>query len=243
MNIKDKMVYAMVALNGLILSVSIFFILNFLVDQTVVEEKQKIVNQSHKIILSGFNDIDFLLTSLMPHIKLSKQEGMNKELVIDSIRKSLSIEKKKSPLTKLYLIEAAEDQNKFELIYQQPGAKSDIETNTINSVLNSKKIILQGKGSFIHLIDGKNFIIAKSLLSEDKKQILGFLVAFVSPTESHIFSKLQDISKIDMIQLSDIDTGETVYSFSRVQADNYGQRTIKSMITLDSGMLNLNILY
>lgn len=241
MNIKDKMVYAMVALNGLILTVAIFFILNFLVDKTIIEEKQKIVNQSQKIILTALHDIDLLLVSLMPHISLSKHEGISRELVIDSIRKSLLVDKKKSKLTSLYLVE--EDISKVELIYKQADTKSNLEQKTIYQLLDSKKSILQTKGSFIDLVDGKNFVIIKSILSEDNQRQLGFLVAFISPLETQIFSKLQDISRIDRLEISDIDTGEIIFSFSKTQLENYGQRTIKSMITLDSGMLNLNILY
>ncbi len=243
MNIKDKMVYAMVALNGLILTAAIFFILNFLVDQTIIQEKQKIVNQSQKIILNGFNDIDLLLNSITPHISFSRQGGVNQELVIDSIRKSLSVDKKKATLTNLYLIDIEANEKNLKLVYQKPDTKFKLEEKEINSLISSKETLLQSKGGFINLTGEQNFIITKSLLSEDKQKTFGYLVALVSPTDSHIFSKLQDISKIDRLELSDIETGKSIYSFSRAQVDNYGQRTIKSMISLDSGLLNLNILY
>jgi PAS domain S-box-containing protein len=243
MNIKDKMVYAMVAMNGLILTVAIFFILNFLVNQTIVEEKQKIVNQTQKIILSGLHDVDLLLMTLMPHISLSQEEGVNKEVVIESVRNSLVAHKKKITVNSMYLIDADYQQNDPELIYKNLDTKNQLNPKTILEVLDIKKSALQNKGGFIHLVEGRNFIIAKALMSKDKKIVIGFLVAFVSPMETDIFSKLQDLSEIDRLELSDVETGENIYSFSRAQVDNYGQRTIRSMVTLDSGIINLNIVY
>lgn len=243
MNIKDKMVYAMIALNGLILTVAIFFILNFFVAQTIAEEKQQIVNQSQKIILSGFSDVDTLLLSLSPHITLSKEEGMSEEMVLESIKNSLSMDKKKVLLTSLHFID--NDGTPFEAqpIYQYPNAKSVINQKNIIDFVTSNESNLQAKGTITRLIDGKNFLTTKTVLSKDKQKILGFLVAYICIQDSQIFTKLQDIPKIEHLQLADTQTEEVIYNFSKLQNENYGQKLIKSMITLSSGSMNLNITY
>jgi PAS domain S-box-containing protein len=243
MNIKDKMVYAMVAVNGLILTAAILFILNFFVTQAITEEKQQIVNQSQKIILSGLSDVDTLLLSLSPHITLLKEEGISKEMILDSIKNSLSMDKKKNLLTSLHFIDNDISPNHAEIIYQYSDTKSKLNSQIVTEIFEQQKSKLQEMGTVTSLVSGKNFIIIKNVPSKDKQKILGFLVAFISTQDSYIFSKLQDIPRVKNLELRDTQTNEIIYSFSKPDSEDRGQESIKSMINLSSGMLNLSIIY
>lgn len=248
MNAKDKMVYVMIALNGAILTTAIFFILNFLVNETVDEEKLQIVNQSQKTIMMAMNDVDTTLLAITPHISLSRAQDIGKERIKDSIRSSLPLDKRHIVITSLHFVDNDAGVSDAETIYQYPDAKSKVETKNILEFINLNRRAIDTKSRLSSLIDGKNYIFVRTIPSKDSAGsqlgISGYLVAYVSTQDSQLFSKLRDIPKVEQLILGDSASQEMIYGFNnKLKKGKYGTIAIKSIIPLTSGNLNLNILY
>lgn len=248
MNVKDKMVYVMIALNGAILTTAIFFILYFLVNETIAEEKQQIVNQSQKIITTALADVDSTLVAMMPHISLSKAQDIEKEKIQESIRNSLSLDKRNIIVTSLHFVDNEAGNKKVETIYQYQDAKSKTQPQNILDYIDLNRALIDSKGRYGGLIDGKNYIFIRVVPSKDSngeiRGISGYLVAYISTRDSQIFAKLRDIPKVEQLVLGDTVSQEMIYGFNNsLKKSPYGAIAIKSMIPLSSGNLSLNIYY
>lgn len=243
MNTKDKMVYVMIAANGAILTMAIFFILNFLVGETIADEKLQIVNQSQKAIISAMADVDTNLQAIVPHISLAKTPDIGGDKINESIRNSLSPDKKTMVITSLHFVAKGAAGN-IETIYQYADAKSKIENKNIIEFVELNKSTIDSKGRHASLVDGKNYVFVRTVPSKDRTNVIGYLVAYISTLDSQLFAKLKDIPKVEQLQLSDSTSQEIIYGFSsKVRKGKYGEIGIKSMIPLASGNLNLHILY
>jgi PAS domain S-box-containing protein len=248
MNTKDKMVYVMISLNGAILTTAIFFILNFLVNETIAEEKLQIVNQSQKIIVTALADVDSTLVAIVPHIALSKAQDIGKEKINESIRNSLPTDRKNIVITSLHFVDNDTAAKNIETIYQYPDAKSKIETKNLLEFLDLNRGIINTKGRYSILLDGKNYIFVRTIPSKNSAGsplgISGYLIAYVSTQDSQIFSKLRDIPKVEQLVLGDGTSQEIIYGFNDdFRKGKYGGIGIKSIIPLAAGNLNLNIIY
>src|SRR3989338_7559414 len=248
MNTKDKMVYVMIALNGAILTTAIFFILNFLVNETIAEEKLQIVNQSQKIIVSAMTDVDSTLVAIVPHISLSKAQDIGKEKINESIRNSLPTDRKNIVITSLHFVDNDSAAKNVETIYQYPDAKSKIENKNLLEFLDLNRGIINAKGRYSILLDGKNYIFVRTIPSKNSAGgplgISGYLIAYVSTQDSQLFSKLRDIPKVEQLVLGDGASQEIIYGFNNdFRKGKYGGIGIKSIIPLAAGNLKLNIIY
>lgn len=238
----------MIALNGAILTTAIFFILNFLVNETIAEEKLQIVNQSQKIIVSAMADVDSTLVAIVPHISLSKAQDIGKEKINDSIRNSLPKDRKNIVITSLHFVDNDTAAKDVETIYQYPDAKSKIENKNLLEFLDLNRGIIHAKGRYSILLDGKNYIFVRTIPSKNSAGsplgISGYLIAYVSTQDSQLFSKLRDIPKVEQLVLGDGVSQEMIYGFNDgFRKGKYGGIGIKSIIPLASGNLNLNIIY
>lgn len=242
------MVYVMIALNGAILTTAIFFILNFLVNETIAEEKLQIVNQSQKIIVSAMTDVDSTLVAMVPHISLSKAQDIGKEKINESIRNSLPTDRKNIVITSLHFVDNDTTAKNVETIYQYPDAKSKIETKNLLEFLDLNRGIINAKGRYSILLDGKNYIFVRTIPSKNSAGsplgISGYLIAYVSTQDSQLFSKLRDIPKVEQLVLGDGASQEIIYGFNNdFRKGKYGGIGIKSIIPLAAGNLKLNIIY
>lgn len=248
MNAKDKMVYVMIVLNGTILTTAIFFILNFLVNETIAEEKLQIVNQSQKIIMAALSDVDTTLVAISPHISLSEAQDLSKAKTNESIRNSLPVEKRNIIITSLHFVPNKAGGNAVETIYQYPEAKSKIDNKAISDFLDMNRATIDAKARYSVLLDGKNYIFARTVPTKDsagsKLGIGGYLIAYISTQDSQLFSKLRDLPKVEQLVLGDGTSQEMIYGFNnKLKVGKYGGIGIKSIIPLSSGNLNLNIIY
>ena len=244
MNARDKMVYVMIALNGAILTTAIFFILNFLVNQTIAEEKLQIVNQSQKIILSAMSDVDGRLASIVPHLALAKSAGGDKEKIYESIRSSFPSDRRDIVITTLYYMDANVD-GAIETIYQDEGARKRL-TKNLKDYINLNKAKIDETGRYGGLIDGKNYVFIRAVL--EGKQVnaktLGYLVAYISTEESQMYARLRDIPKVEQLEMTDGLSREVIFSFnSKAKKGQYGGLGIRSVIPVSTGSLNLTIFY
>lgn len=242
------MVYVMIALNGAILTTAIFFILNFLVNETIAEEKLQIVNQSQKIIVSAMTDVDSTLVAIVPHISLSKAQDIGKEKINESIRNSLPTDRKNIVITSLHFVDNDSAAKNVETIYQYPDAKSKIENKNLLEFLDLNRGIINAKGRYSILLDGKNYIFVRTIPSKNSAGsplgISGYLIAYVSTQDSQLFSKLRDIPKVEQLVLGDGASQEIIYGFNNdFRKGKYGGIGIKSIIPLAAGNLKLNIIY
>lgn len=242
------MVYVMIALNGAILTTAIFFILNFLVNETIAEEKLQIVNQSQKIIVSAMADVDSTLVAIVPHISLSKAQDIGKEKINESIRNSLPTDRKNIVITSLHFVDNDTTAKNVETIYQYPDAKSKIENKNLLEFLDLNRGIINAKGRYSILLDGKNYIFVRTIPSKNSAGsplgISGYLIAYVSTQDSQLFSKLRDIPKVEQLVLGDGASQEIIYGFNNdFRKGKYGGIGIKSIIPLAAGNLKLNIIY
>ena len=217
MNAKDKMVYVMIVLNGTILTMAIFFILNFLVNETIAEEKLQIVNQSQKIIMSALNDVDSTLVTITPHISLSKAQDVGKEKIKESISNSLPLEKRNIVITSLHFVDNDAGAADVESIYQYADARSKIDPKNILEFLDLNRATIDTKSRHSALLDGKNYIFVRTVPSKDdagsQLGITGYLVAYVSTQDSQIFSKLRDLPKVEQLVLREVTSQEPMYGF------------------------------
>lgn len=247
-NAKEKMVYVMIALNGAILTTAIFFILNFLVNETIAEEKLQIVNQSQKIIMAAMTDVDSALVAMTPHISLSKVQDIGKEKIKESVRNSLPLEKRNIIITSLHFVDSDGGAENVDTIYQYPDARSKVENKQLLDFIELKRPMIDAKGRFGALLDGKNYVFIRTVPSKDNAVsqlgVSGYLVAYISTQDSQIFSKLRDIPKVEQLLLVDGVSQEVVYGFNNsLKKGKYGGIGIKSIIPLPSGNLNLTIIY
>ena len=238
----------MIALNGAILTTAIFFILNFLVNETIAEEKLQIVNQSQKIIVSAMTDVDSTLVAIVPHISLSKAQDIGKEKINESIRNSLPTDRKNIVITSLHFVDNDSAAKNVETIYQYPDAKSKIENKNLLEFLDLNRGIINAKGRYSILLDGKNYIFVRTIPSKNSAGsplgISGYLIAYVSTQDSQLFSKLRDIPKVEQLVLGDGASQEIIYGFNNdFRKGKYGGIGIKSIIPLAAGNLKLNIIY
>jgi len=221
MNTKDKITYLMIGLNGVILTAAIFFVMNFFVNETIAEEKLQIVNQSQKIIISAFAEVDSKLLSIIPHI--SNAQGLAKEK--ESIQNSLSSDQKNIVITSLHFVNGTVD-----TIYQYPTAQIKISDKSIIEFIDLNKATINSKGRLMSLFDGKNYIFIRTVPSLDKSSSLGYLVAFISTSESQMFAKLVDIPRVEQLVLSDGTSQEVIYGFNNpARKGKYGNIGIKSL--------------
>lgn len=252
MNTKDKMVYIMIVLNGTILTMAIFFILNFLVNETIAEEKLQMVNQSQRIIATALADIDSTLLAISPHVALSETESVSQEKVKESIRNSLSFGKKNVVITSLHFVNGSTggsfDASQVNQIYQYPTANSKITEKELITFLNSNRSKIDSKGRYAILVNGKNYIFVRQVPLNDpagqKIGILGYLVAYISTQDSQLFSKLRDIPKIEQLVLKDAASQEILYGFNNtLKKGKFGGVGVRSIITLSPGNLTLTLIY
>lgn len=248
MNTKDKMVYIMIALNGTILTTAIFFILNFLVNETVSEEKLQIVNQSQKIISMAVSDVDSTLVAITPHISLSKSQDIGKDKINDSIKNSLPLDKRSIVITSLHFVDNDAKARSVENIYQYADARSQIDSKAILDYLDFNRSNIDSKGRYGSFIDGKNFVYVRTVPSKNSAGeplgISGYLIAYISTQDSQLFSRLRDIPKIEQLILSESTSQEVIYGFNnKARKGKYGSIAIKSIIQIPSTNLNLNIIY
>lgn len=245
MSARDKMVYIMIALNGAILTLAIFFILNFLVNQTIADEKLQIVNQAQKVILSSIADVDSTLVSIIPHVSLARGAGSDKDGIYESIRGSLPVDRKDIVITSLHYVDAGMLDG-IDNIYQLADAKAKIDGKAIKDYLNLNKIKIEEADRYAGLIDGKNYVFVRTI--RDGKQVnartLGYLVAFISTQDSQIFAPLRDLPKVEQLEMIDGTSREVLYSFvSKVKKGSYGELGLRSVIPVPMGSLNLTIVY
>lgn len=238
MNAKDKMVYVMIALNGTILTVAVFFILNFFVNETIAEEKQLIVNQSQKVIVSALTGVDAMLGSLQPQISMLNAHGIPKDQITKSIQETLTLDKNNKAITSLYFVHKEGGAYQVSAIYEDQAVKTKFTTQNVLEFIEVNRKVIDAKGKMIGLSEGKNYIFVRSSKSGD------YLLAHSAASDTQLFSRLKDIPKVEQLVLADGNTLEVIYQFNnQIRKGKYGDIGLKSIIPLSSGNLNLNILY
>jgi len=238
MKIKDKMVYVMITLNGLILTIAVFFVLNFFVKQTINEEKITIVTQVQQAILDSLEQVEFRLRSISTLVNLSEANSSDGRDKWKSINQYLSAKKDNQSISSLYYIVENQTDLTSQLVFQEKNYISTINEKILFSFLASKKNEIDLKSEFVGLYDEKNYIVIHKL--SDK-----YLVAFVSTKDTNFFSRLKKIKNIRKIDIGDAITREVIFTHknSNIKPKNFLQEELQSVIPIHSHSLEMHIIY
>ena len=170
MNTKDKIIYIMIAINGVILTGALFFILHFFVTQTVGEEKRQFVNQANKIISASMAEVEADMASVAPLMMMSKTSALDMDKVKSLVEDALFDDKEKMVLTSLHFITQSDGETHINTIHQYPAAKSKIDNTTLGNYFNVNREALDTKKTVSDLIEGKNYIFAQKIETEETKE-------------------------------------------------------------------------
>lgn len=235
----------MIALNGIILTAAIFFILNFFVNQTINEEKVQIVSQVQKTIISGLDDIDVKLRFLSSFVSVSEEGVMEGQQINDLIRLSLTADKTKYLFTGLHFLDKKSADKNLKTIYLNSNVHQKLDDTQIIEYLDLNQDEINASGRLDEPFEDKKYIFVRTVQAKSNQEILGYLIAYTSSQESPLFFKLKDVPGISRIDLTDPSTRKSIFSFEKDKNKtvSYGEVGIRSSLLIGTKPINVNILY
>lgn len=214
LTLKDRTSCIMVAINGLILTCAIFFILHYFVSEMLKEEISQVSNEAQKKIYSNVEDADASLTSISSLIAISTEENFDDERLIESLNKSILIEENNFPFIGLNVIVENQERNRLVELYHKGRDVEHLESNIVLGIFSTiKEALREDRGFYVTLL-GKNFILYKEIRHErraDEKFSREYIAALMPIDKSVFFDGLQEIQNIAALTIRDGNTGRVIY--------------------------------
>ena len=244
-DIKDKMAIIMIAINGLFLSWAVFFILNFFVQQILDDEKSQIVEESRNVILSGVDDVDSSLVSLVSFVSTFENLGIQNQATESALVAAIARNSPHFPFAGIFFIpENAADSEVLEL-YRHPTLSSSFEKEVLLNFIAQHKKDIGDDPKYYTLLTGKNYVFVRSVFSKDNQALIGRILAVVSFSDSSLLSGIQNIKKLRSIEIIDTASGATLYSFEdkKTVVNKDDEIRVYTDARLHATNLDLNIVF
>jgi PAS domain S-box-containing protein len=249
MPIKDKMVYIMVAVNGIILTGAIFFLLQFYMNKTAYEEKVEIVSQIQAVLSDKEEEADDLLISLIPHIYMSEEDANLSDKMRVAVKESLSANDKKIPFTGLYFIpQSNTSEIDIQTLYETSSFEKRILVDELKIFIKPflNTINTRGKDlNFNKKFGPKNFVFIRSIHSKANNKNIGLVAGYISLDDTKILNRLNNISRLRYLELKDENSQSAIFKFSseKSQSKKTGMLGLRSVVTFGDTSFQLSATY
>lgn len=237
-NIMDKMSFLMVIVNGLVLTGTIFFIMNFFVNQTINEEKLQIGGQAKKVVQNSTTKIEGTLSSVSSIVLISEDSKFDSDKIKNAVQRTIVGREEASLFSSLYMIDLRDEKKSILELYQAPKVARKIENQILENMAGQLEDKDAGKNIYSTLIQGTDFLFAKKISSGL------YLIAATSVKGTSFFSALNDIPNIEYLEIKEKSRGSVIYRWENLEDQkNLSQAQLISDLSFGTTNLEINILY
>lgn len=235
-DMKDKLTFIIVAVNGLVLTVAIFLILNFFVSQTLNEDISQVSSEAKKVIALGEEEVYEALGTYASIISsVGQDDGATNRLLV---QRAVANNKEAVPLASIYLLQQKEDKWSILELYQTDKVARQIDNVTLVKSFLQTRAKYAGSEEGNDVVDKKNFVFYKTISPQS------YLVG-VSPVQaSTIFLKLRDIPNIDMVEITDGEDGAIVFRWENTDGErDFSKTDIRGWLPIGKTNFGMSIVY
>lgn len=230
----------MVAINGMILTGAIFFILQYFVNEILQEDSAQIIGRAEKVITTSKKDIDVILTSLSSMVALSDQEKFDETITNTPIKKYISfLNGGDIPFSNLYILQSDSASENMVDVYESQKIENKFNKSILIDVFVKNRDKIRASGYFNALINNHDFVFFQKMPAAN-----GYIVAVIPIQNSSIFSDLKEIQQIESIKVNEKNSGEMIYGWTK---EDLKEATYKNTVSRDVSfgeyVLNVSVVY
>lgn len=238
---KERLSLATVIASGLLLTLSIFLVLDTFIKETIVDDRAAVNAHIGQTFQSASKEIDVNLKSgayLISAI-LSGRQNLDNRAIQGLVNTILQQNGFLDPFSSIYIVDSWDGVDNVIPIYVRN--QSGVSTKDIRVSFQKNNRSIVSSGSLNSSLDNGELAFYRSIPSSNGKSSTLYLVATLAISQSKIFEGLKAIDKVELLEIRDKSTDTLVFQWMDQSPNKLNFSKEDIALSVNFGLSNFNI--